>query len=109
MAVAVDTSYLAAAYSFPQASLQAILDAPTVELVQTFLIQLTSYAKDHERLQADKLKAEIKLETTVRNADIRIRQLKDTVEKNIKETDSLRQTLNQTGICSFIEPYTRSF
>ena len=102
MAAAVDTAYLAAAFSFPNSSLQSLVDAPTVDLVQAFLAQLTSYAKEHERLQADKLKTEIKFETTVRNADTRVRQLRETVDQNIKDIDSLRQKLNHTGIYSFL-------
>jgi nucleoprotein TPR len=97
MATDVDTSFIVAAYSFPESSLHTLLAAPTVDLVKAFLAQAESKAREYQTLEANKLRTEVELETVVRSSEARARQLKDTVEKGLKEIESLRIKLSREG------------
>jgi len=97
MAADIDTGFIVTAYSFPESSLHALLAAPTVDLVKAFLAQTESKAREYQALQADKLRTEVELETVVRSSEARARQLKDSVEKGLKEIESLRVKLNREG------------
>lgn len=100
MAADVDTSFIAAAYSFPESSLQTLFVAPTADLVKAFFEQAEIKARECQALEAEKLRTEVELETVVRSSDARARQLKDAVEKGLKEIESLRVKLSQEGTFS---------
>lgn len=96
-AAAVDVGYLAASYSVPETTIQSLLSEPTVDLVQSLLVQIEARARDFEDLQSEKLKVDVELDNTIRGAEQRARSLKEGAEKAQKETDELRQKLVQEG------------
>lgn len=105
MAADVDTGFISTAYSLPESSLHTLLEAPTVDLVKAFLKQTETKAREYQALEAEKLRTEVELETVVRSSEARARQLKDAVDKGLKEIQSLRVKLSREGtILSLICP-----
>ncbi len=99
MAAAVlDISYLSAYLSVPQQTLESLLDAPTAELVQSVLYAVTTRAREHDELAADKLRVDIELENAVRSSETRIEGLRGGVEKGLKNVEELRNKLKEEGI-----------
>ncbi|KAK8181536.1 hypothetical protein BKA81DRAFT_276087, partial [Phyllosticta paracitricarpa] len=94
---AIDTAYIAASYSIPEPTLQNLLDAPTVELVQQLLSQIEVKAKEFDELKAEKLRSDVELENAVRTGDNRARALKASVDKGLKDVEELRKKLNEEG------------
>lgn len=99
-AVAVDVGYLAASYAVPETNLQSLLSAPTIDLVQSLLVQLEAKAHEHDELRSEKLRSDVELEAAVHDADSRTRTLKATTDKAVKEAEELRQQLAQKGKCA---------
>jgi hypothetical protein len=99
-AAVVDVDYLAASYSVPETSIQSLLSAPTVELVQTLLAQIEAKAREYDDIRSEKLRSEVELEAAVHNADTRARTLKATADKAVKDAEELRQKLAHEGECS---------
>jgi hypothetical protein len=97
----LDIPYLATTISLPESQLQSLLDAPTVELVHVVLQHLSSFAQTYEILKAEKFKSDIELEAAVRSGEARARQLRESVENGLKETESLRRSLNESGRWQF--------
>ncbi|KAL1621757.1 Protein mlp1 [Diplodia seriata] len=93
--VALDTAYIAAAYSVPEPSLQTLLDAPTAELVQDLLAKIEAKAREFDEVKAEKLRSDVELENAVRTGDARARALKASVDKNLKEVEEVRKKLNE--------------
>lgn len=104
MATSVDTAYLAAYLEVPQPNLSSLLDAPTTELVTSLLSAISTKAREHEELRADKMRADIELENAVRSSETRIQGLKATVDNALKEVEELRQKLTTEGDFSIIIP-----
>jgi nucleoprotein TPR len=98
MAAAVDSSYLAAHLSIPESSITALLDAPTSELVKSFLESVQAKAIEFDAVNADKLRAEVELETIIRSTDSRNRLHKESQDKQLKEIDELRKKLADEGM-----------
>jgi len=98
-AAAVDVDYLAASYSVPETSIQSLLSAPTVELVQSLLAQIEAKAREYDDIRSEKLRSEVELEAAVHNADTRARTLKGTADKAVKDAEELRQKLAHEGEC----------
>jgi nucleoprotein TPR len=96
-AEAMDTGFIAASYSIPEPTLQALLDAPTVELVKSLLRQVEEKARDTEQLQAEKLRSDVELQSAVRSGNARAKQLKASVDKGLKEVEELRTKLANEG------------
>lgn len=94
---AIDTAYIAAAYSFPEPTLQTLLDAPTVELVQQLLVKIEAKAREFDEVKAEKLRSDVELENAVRTGDARARALKASVDKNLKELEEVRRKLSEEG------------
>ncbi|KAK8184280.1 hypothetical protein BC567DRAFT_218003 [Phyllosticta citribraziliensis] len=94
---AIDTAYIAASYSIPEPTLQTLLDAPTVELVQQLLSHIEAKAKEFDELKAEKLRSDVELENAVRTGDNRARALKASVDKGLKDVEELRRKLNEEG------------
>ena len=92
---ALDVPYLSTTYDVPETDLQTLLDAPTTELVQSFLTSLTSKGNDFDNLKAEKLKADVELENTVRTSETKVRAQKAQVTKHAKEIEELRTKLNE--------------
>lgn len=97
-AATVDPVYLSTYLDVPQATVTSVLDSPTVELVNSVLLAVTLKARQHEELQADKLRVDIELENAVRGADSRAQGLKATADKALKDVEELRQQLKNEGI-----------
>jgi nucleoprotein TPR len=98
-AAAVDVGYLAASYSVAETSVHSLLSEPTVELVQSLLIQIEARAREYDDLKSEKLRAEVELEGAVHNSDARARTLKATADNAVKDTEELRQKLVLEGKC----------
>lgn len=96
-AEAMDTGFIAASYSIPEPNIQALLDAPTTELVKSFLKQVEERARDTELLKAEKLRSEVELQSAVRSGNARAKQLKTSVDKGLKEVEELRTKLATEG------------
>jgi nucleoprotein TPR len=93
----IDTPYLSATLGVPEPNLRSLLDAPTTDLVLALLQNLTTFAKSHEELKAEKLRSDVELEAAVRSGTARTRQLKESLEKSLKETETLRRSVNESG------------
>jgi nucleoprotein TPR len=93
----VNVAYLANTFAIPESNVQSLLDAPTVELAQSFLSHLTTFAQSYHELKSEKLRADIELEAAVRSGETKTRQLKNSLEKSLKETETLRRSLNDAG------------
>jgi nucleoprotein TPR len=96
-AAAVDAGYLAASYSVPETTIHSLLSEPTVELVQSLLVQIEAKARDFEDLQSEKLKVDVELENAIQSGEQRARSLKAAADKAQKEADELRQKVTQEG------------
>jgi nucleoprotein TPR len=96
-AATVDVGYLAASYSVPETTLQSLLSAPTIDLVQELLVQIEAKARDFEDLQSEKLKADVELDNAVQTGEQRARALKAGADKAQKEAAELRQKVAQEG------------
>ncbi|KAI9700003.1 MAG: hypothetical protein M1836_002537 [Candelina mexicana] len=94
-AAAVDVPYLSAYLSVPQTTLTNLIDAPTVELVQAALKKVAEKAREHEEVNAEKLRLDVELENAVRGAESRTRGLKATVDKGLKEIVDVRERLKE--------------
>ncbi|KAK0844193.1 Protein mlp1 [Friedmanniomyces endolithicus] len=90
----VDLPFLSITFDVSEVELQALLDAPTIELVKDFLASLTSKGQEFDALKADKLRVDVELENMVRTADTKARAQKAQVTKHVKEAEELRGKLN---------------
>ena len=96
-AVAIDLPYLSAYYSIPQATLTTLQEAPTVELVNSLLVQIEAKARESDEVKAEKLRIEVELENAVRSGESKARVLKSSVDKSLKEVADLRSKLKAEG------------
>jgi nucleoprotein TPR len=96
-AAAVDVGYIAASYEIPEPTLQSLLSGPTVELVQSLLVQIEAKAREHDDLKSDKIKVDVELEAAVQGGDSRARSLKAAADQAQKETEQLQQKLAREG------------
>lgn len=94
---AVDVGYLAASYSVPETTIQSLLSEPTVDLVQSLLVQIEAKAREFEDLQSEKLKADVELDNAVQSGEQRARALKAAADKAQKISEELRQKAAQEG------------
>ena len=94
----LDVSYLATTFSVPESNLQSLLVAPSVDLVQLLLQHLSTFANSYDELKAEKLRSDVQLESAVRSGEAKARQLRESVDKHLKETESLRRSLNDSGM-----------
>jgi hypothetical protein len=100
-AATVDVGYVAASYSVPETTLQSLLSEPTVELVQSLLVQIEAKARDYDDLKSEKIKVDVELEAAVQGGDARARTLKAAADKAQKETEQLQQKLAREGAHMF--------
>lgn len=96
-AVAIDLPYLSAFYSIPRATLTTLREAPTVELVNSLLVQIEVKARENDEIKAEKLRIEVELENAVRSGESKARVLKSSVDKSLKEVADLRSKLKAEG------------
>jgi nucleoprotein TPR len=95
--VQLDTRHLSTTYAVPESTIQTLLDAPTAELVRSFLERLAAFAKEHDIFKAEKLRSDVELETAVRAGENRARQMRDSVQNNLAQVETLRRQLGDSG------------
>lgn len=93
----VDTAVLASTFSYEEPKLQTLLDAPTAELVRDLLANLTGKAQEYNEARSEKLRTDVELENTVRSNETRVKGLKATVNKGLREIEELRKSLSAQG------------
>ncbi|KAI9880431.1 MAG: hypothetical protein M1830_003073 [Pleopsidium flavum] len=89
----INIPYLSTYCSLPQATLITLKDAPTVELVNTLLLQISAKAREFDEVKAEKLRLEVELENAVRSGESKARALKSSFDKGLKEVADLREKL----------------
>ncbi|KAI9838350.1 MAG: hypothetical protein M1819_005618 [Sarea resinae] len=94
-AATVDVPFLSSYCSVPETTLSALIDAPTTELVKSFLESVASKAREHEELRSEKLRTDVELENAVRSGETKNRALKSTVDKSLKEVSDVRGKLKE--------------
>ena len=97
MATDVDVRTVASFASVPESTVSALLDSPTLELVQAFLQSIATKAREYDELKSDKLRLEVELESAVRNGDSKVKGLRSSVEKGLAEVGKLRNELQESG------------
>lgn len=93
----VDTAVIAACFAVEESQVHTLLDAPTAELVRDFLSSLTLKAQEFDDIKAEKLRSDVELENTVRSNESRVKGLKTSVSKGLREVEELRKQLNEQG------------
>ncbi len=93
----LDIAQLSTFCSLPQSSVQALLDAPTANIVRTLLQNIATKAGEFQEARSVKLKSSVELENAVRGGDAKNRLLKSSVDKALKESADLRQKLQDEG------------
>jgi nucleoprotein TPR len=93
-----DPGYLSGYLGLPQQAIETIIDAPTAQLVQQLLDAVALKAREHEELQADKLRLDVEFENAVRSVETKNQSLKATVEKSLKEVNDIREKLTAEGL-----------
>ena len=96
-AVELDVPRLSAFCSLPSASIETLLDAPTVELVQTLLSNISERAREFDEVKSEKLKLTVELENAVRGGESKSRVLQSSIDKAFKEATELREKLHAAG------------
>jgi len=94
---ALNTAYLSTYTGFPEPTIQTLIDAPTPELVASFLHQIILKAQDHDRLKAERLRLTVELENAVRSSEAKVRAVKVAQEKAVKDVDTLQERLREKG------------
>ena len=93
----LDVVQLSTFCSLPQTSINALLDAPTTDLVRTLLQNIMTKTREHEEAKSANLKLSVELENAVRGGDAKNRQLKSSLDKALKEAADLRQKIHDEG------------
>jgi len=93
----LDVPRLAAYVSLPEPHLASLLQAPTINLVQSLLSQISAKAVEHEQERAKGLRLEVELENSVRGRDAKDRLLRGSLEKAQKDAVELRRNLQAEG------------
>lgn len=93
----IEIPFLASHYSIAEDTLTTLTQAPTVALVNQLLESITVKARESDELKSDKLRLEVELENAVRASESKIKVLKNSVEKGLSETSSLRTRLQGSG------------
>ncbi|KAF4556577.1 TPR/MLP1/MLP2-like protein [Elsinoe fawcettii] len=92
--VVVDVAVISASFGVEEDKLQIALDAPTAELVRELLSTFTVKAQEFDDAKAEKLRADVELENTVRNNEAKSKAVKSSLTKSQKEVESLRKTIS---------------
>lgn len=93
-AAEVDLSYLTTQAGVPEPDLNAVVTAPTPELVRSVLEAVLAKLRD---LEQEKFQVDIELESAIRSSESRCEQFKETAEKALKDVEELRQKLQSEG------------
>ena len=93
----IDAGFLSGYLGIPEPTIQESIDAPTADLVKAVLAAVTTKAREHQELEADKHQVDTELETALLEADSRTKALKDAADKASKEAEELRNRLAAEG------------
>ena len=93
----LDIPQLSTFCSIPQASVNTLLDAPTAELVQSVLRNISARAKEYNELKSEKLRSSVELEAAVRGQETKNRALKTQLEKSHHEVGELQHKIQGQG------------
>lgn len=93
----VDIGFLSGYLNLPQPSLTEVLDSPTVELVNAVLLAVSTKAREHQELEADKQQVDIELEAAILGSETRTKDLQQIADKALKEANELREKLAAEG------------
>lgn len=94
----VDTALIASSFAIEETKIQTALDAPTAELVRELLAIFTTKAEEFDTAKAEKLRADVELENTVRSHEAKGRAVKSSLTKSQKEVEELRKNVNALGM-----------
>lgn len=97
-AAEVDLAYLSTHAGVPELDLDAVVTAPTVELVSSVLGAIVTKLRD---LEQEKFQLGVELEAAYRSAESRCEQFKATSDKALKEVEEVRQKLQNEGMFAF--------
>ncbi|MBE7181775.1 MAG: hypothetical protein INR71_11320, partial [Terriglobus roseus] len=95
--VEIDAPYLASSLGMAEPTIQTLLEEPTAELVRSLLAQIEAKVREYDAVTADKLRADVQLESAVRTSEAKSRALKASQEKALREAEELRKRLNDEG------------
>lgn len=98
----LDVAHLSSYCSLPQQSINTLLDAPTTELVQKLLKNISSKAREYNERTSEKLKLAVELENAVRGGESRNRNFRTSIDKAQNEAAELKQKLQTEGRCSTV-------
>lgn len=68
------------------------------DYVTVILTSITIKAKEYDELKADKMRAEVELEQSVRTAENKVKGMKGQLDSALKENQQLRENLSFAGI-----------
>lgn len=94
-AAEVDLAYLSAHAGVPEADLDTVVAAPTVDLVASVLGAIVTKLRD---LENEKFQLNVELEAAYRSAESRCEQFKSTTDKALKDVEEVRQKLQNEGM-----------
>lgn len=97
-ATAVDTSAISSTFEYDEPKLRQLLDTPTADLVKEFLLSLTSKAADYDEVKADLVRKDVELENAFRSNELRLKTLKNSANKAVKENEELRTQISSEGM-----------
>jgi len=92
---ALDLPYLSTTYEVPQADLQALIDAPTTELIHDFLQSLTEKGLENDERHAEKTKVDVEIANLKQTTEVKAKAQKASVTKQAKEIEELRTKLSE--------------
>jgi len=92
-----DIPRLSAFLSVPQESFSQFA-AAAGGYVAVILTSITIKAKEYDELRADRMRAEVGLEQSVRTAENKVKGMKGQLDSALKENQQLREKLNSAGI-----------
>lgn len=93
----VDIGFLSGYLNLPQPSLTEVIDSPTVELVNAVLLAVSTKAREHQELEADKHQVDTELEAAILGSETRTKDLQQIADKALKEANELREKLAAEG------------
>lgn len=96
-----DIPRLSAFLSVSNESLHHIA-AAAGDYVAVIFSSITAKAKEHDELKADKMRAEVELEQSVRTAENKVKGMKGQLDASLKDNQKLRQQLSDAGKLQFI-------
>ena len=97
-AAEVDVPLIASYCSLPQDAVNSLLDAPTAELVRNLLEHVATKAREHDALNSSNLRLGVEIENAVRGGESKTRNLKNAVDKGVKDVSELKQKLKAEGV-----------